>query len=76
LEKIKNGVIMRPWIRKMFASKIVAKKGLVRRKKSHIDKCNVFDDLLNEVKKKRFHLIETGDQYIIICNAGRFKVHC
>jgi len=67
---------MRPWIKKMFETKIAKNKGIVRRKKSHIDKCNAFDDLLQSVKSKRFHLIETGDQYIIICNAGRIKVRC
>ena len=60
----------------MFNSKIVKKEGVVRRKKSMIDERGAFEDMLESVKKRKYHLIETGDQYIIICNQGRIKMHC
>lgn len=67
---------MRAWIQGMFNSKIVKKEGVVRRKKSMIDERGAFEDMLESVKKRKYHLIETGDQYIIICNQGRIKMHC
>ncbi|EAU44039.1 dihydropyrimidine dehydrogenase [Salipiger bermudensis HTCC2601] len=35
-----------------------------------------YDALLAEVKSRGFHLIECGNQYVIICNAGQMRVHC
>jgi hypothetical protein len=28
------------------------------------------------VREQDFHLIETGDQYIVVCNPGVLKIHC
>jgi hypothetical protein len=30
---------------------------------------------LEYCKERGFHLVETGDQYIVICNDGFFKLH-
>jgi hypothetical protein len=32
--------------------------------------------LLEYVQDQQFHLIETGDQYIVVCNPGVLKIHC
>jgi len=32
------------------------------------------DELIAEVKKRGFHLVETGDQVLIICNGGNIKI--
>jgi hypothetical protein len=67
---------MSAWIDKMFKAKIVKRDGVVRRKRSTVEKCASYEELLSTVKKKRYHLIETGEQYVVMCNAGKFKVHC
>ena len=54
-----------------------AKNGnVVRRKIANVDKYASLKYLLKEVQDRGFHLIETGDQYIIVCNTGKLKVHC
>jgi hypothetical protein len=60
----------------IFSAKIVARKGIVRRKKADVAKLVKLPSLLAEVRRCSFHLIETGDQYVIICNPGYLKVWC
>ena len=63
-------------IEEIFGAKIVKREGIVRRNKYDIDKLIGFETLLNHVRKNQFHLIETGDQYIAVCNTGVLKIHC
>jgi hypothetical protein len=75
----RNGIFgarMNAWIDKMFDAKIVDKEGIVRRKKSDVHKQASFKELLAYARDYQFHLIETGNQYIVICNAGAIKIHC
>jgi hypothetical protein len=53
----------------------VAAGGILRRPVRDIEKGPGRDALLAEVKRHGFHLIECGDQFIIICNKGRLRVH-
>jgi hypothetical protein len=34
------------------------------------------DTLVGEARHRGFHVIETGDQIVILCNGGVLKVHC
>lgn len=63
------------WIRQAFNAEIVQKEGLVRRKKDNVHKYASFDDLVEEVKSRNWHLIETGEQYVVLCNAGSIIIH-
>lgn len=67
---------MNAWLQQMFDAQIVEKEGIVRRKRELVHKESSFDDLLAHVRSQNFHLIETGDQYIVICNSGVLKIHC
>ena len=63
------------WIKQWLDAKITKKQGLVRRKKSDVDKYASFDDLLEEVTNRGWHLIETGNQYVVLCNRGAITIH-
>jgi hypothetical protein len=62
------------WIERIFQSKIAKLGGVVRRKLSTIDKYASRVRLLDEVKRRRFHVIEIGDQWLIICNNGELRL--
>ena len=62
------------WCNKVFAAKAVKKGGIVRRAVRDIDKYVGRDAFLREVKRRGFHLIEVGDQYVVICNTGRLRI--
>ena len=64
------------WIEQMFDAQIVDREGIVRRKKRDVHHHASFESLLEYVREQDFHLIETGDQYIVVCNPGVLKIHC
>jgi hypothetical protein len=68
-----GGVNVNNWLRQLFKAGEVAKGNIVRRKKSTVEKYTSMNDLLAEVRRRNFHLIETGEQ-VIVCNDGFFKV--
>lgn len=64
------------WIKQIFDAQAVEQGKPIRRKRSDVEKYGHFSDLLDEVKRRGFHLIETGDQYVILCNEGSITIHC
>jgi hypothetical protein len=64
------------WLKQIFKADIVRKDGIVRRKKSDVKKYASYGALLRMVKRYDFHLISTGEQYIVVCNKGSLKIHC
>jgi phage baseplate assembly protein gpV len=62
------------WIKQIFQAGQVAKGNIVRRKKSSVTRYATLAQLEAEVRKRKFHLIETGDQVIVICNSGNIKI--
>ncbi len=67
---------MGAWIDQIFNAEIASREGVVRRKIADVVTYASHDELLAEVRRRNFHLIETGDQYVIICNAGFMKMWC
>ncbi len=64
------------WIAEIFAAKAVARGGVIRRDLRWIDREIGRDRFVAEVIKRGFHLVETGGQWIVICNRGFFRVIC
>ena len=68
---------MATYIDEMFDAKIVQQEGIVRRDKWSIDRNKgMFEKLLARCRKDQYHLIETGTQYVVLCNAGALKIYC
>lgn len=64
------------WIEQIFSAKAVEKAAVIRRDLRWIDREIGRDLFLAEVQRRGFHLIETGGQWIVICNHGFFRVIC
>lgn len=67
---------MSVWINDIFKAGAVNKGGIVRRSKASVLKNGGYKALKSAVKKRGFHLIRTGGQYVVICNKGDFKLLC
>lgn len=65
-----------PWIEIVFAAQAVARGGIVRRSAAWVEREIGRDKFIAEVKRRGFHLVETGGQLIVICNSGGLKVIC
>lgn len=66
--------ISKTWMERIFKAKAVMKGGIVRRAKSDVAAFGGVEALQEIVEDRQFHLLECGDQYIIICNPGNLRV--
>lgn len=64
------------WLKDMFAARAVTRGGIVRRAVRDVEREVGRKALAAEVLRRGFHLVECGDQFLIICNTGEMKVIC
>ena len=62
------------WIAQWFRAKAVKNGGVIRRSVGDVKRYASYQLLLIEVKRRKFHLIRCGGQYLVLCNSGRLKV--
>lgn len=62
------------WIARLFDAKTVGKGGVVRRSVVSVEREIGRTALLNEVRRRGFHLVECGGQFIVICNTGHIMI--
>jgi hypothetical protein len=62
------------FIKQIFAAAAASKGGIVRRSRASVKKYASFRQLRAAVKKRGFHLLRSGGQYIVFCNKGDFKL--
>lgn len=67
---------MNRWIEAIFKAKIAKRGGIVRRSRASVLKNASVRELRIAVKRRGFHLIRSGGQYVIICSGGEIKVLC
>ena len=65
---------MSAWINQIFKAGQVSKGNLVRRQKKDVRRFASMAELETEVERRGFHMIETGDQVVVICNSGTFRL--
>lgn len=58
----------------MFESQLARRGGVIRRKIANIEKYASIRLLIDEVKRRGFHIIVVGDDLLIICNSGNCKL--
>lgn len=71
--QIPTGIV---WVRQIFTADQVAAGGIVRRRVRDVQRLSSRALLEREVKRRGFHLPRTGNQYVVICNQGDFRVFC
>lgn len=64
------------WLEELFSAKAVNKGGVVRRAVRDVEREVGRAALEAHVRKRGFHLVECGGQFIVICNPGLLKVVC
>jgi hypothetical protein len=71
---------MRPtsqvWIKKIFKAEAARNGGIVRRSTRSVSRYASEGELVAEVKRRNFHMVATGGQYVILCNTGGMDVIC
>ena len=64
------------WLDAIFSAQAARNGGVVRRSRTWVETEIGTEALVAEVTRRGFHMIETGGQYIVICNPGAFRVIC
>jgi hypothetical protein len=64
------------WVSQIFRAKAAKNGGIVRRRIVSVDKNASQAELRDEVRRRGFHMVRSGNQLIILCNKGEFKVIC
>lgn len=64
------------WCDQVFSAKAVQHGGIVRRSIRDIDREIGRLAFESEVRRRGFHLIACGGQYIVICNPGHLHIIC
>ena len=73
LENIED-VDMSAWIDQIFEAEQAANGNVVRRSVDDVSKYASEEELIEEVKKRGYHLVKCADQFLIICNGGNIKI--
>jgi hypothetical protein len=64
------------WVNQMFRADAVQTGGVIRRAVHTVERFSSREDLRREVSRRGFHMVISGEQYLILCNKGTFKVIC
>jgi len=65
-----------PWLEEVFSAKSVQRGGVVRRAVRDVEREIGRNRFIHEVRRRGFHLIECGEQFIVICNPGQIRLLC
>ena len=64
------------WLAHIFDAKAVGKGGVVRRAIRDVEREAGREAFVAEVRRRKYHLVECGGQFIVICNPGHMTVVC
>lgn len=65
------------WLEQWFDKTDAAKNGKVIRRSAHdVDQYSSIEEVVEEARSRSWHVIETGDQVVVLCNSGELRVHC
>lgn len=64
------------WIDVLFSAQAVARGGVVRRSSAWVAREIGRERFIAEVRRRGYHLVETGGQLIVICNSDGLRVIC
>jgi hypothetical protein len=62
------------WIAQVFAAKAVKRGGVIRRSVSLVEREIGRDRFVAEVQERKFHLLECGGQFVVVCNRNPIRM--
>jgi len=67
---------MGAWVNQIFRADQANTGGVVRRARYNVDRYASLAELVAEAKRRNFHVVETGDQIVVLCHEGSLVIHC
>ena len=62
------------WIDQVFAAKAVKRGGVIRRSVALVEREIGRDRFVAEVQERKFHLMECGGQFVVVCNRNPIRM--
>lgn len=63
------------WVDQIFKAQ-ATNGGVVRRSREDVDRYASLGEIIQYAKKQGFHVIETGDQVVVLCHDGELRIFC
>ena len=67
---------MSAWVDRIFDAYQVQAGGVVRRATRNVERYGAFDEIVRRAQANGWHVIETGDQIVVLCHEGSLVIHC
>lgn len=69
---------MSAWVDQIFTVSMQANVGgVVRRARYSVDEHHgAMDEIIATARDRGFHVVETGDQVVVLCHQGDLTIHC
>ncbi len=67
---------MGTWVDQIFGAAQAQQGGVVRRSIDDIERFTSLEEIVRIARGRKFHVLETGDQLVILCHEGELKIHC
>ena len=64
----------RRWLDQIFSTRAVQRGAVVRRSVAWVDREVGKERFLTEMRRRNFHVIETADQFVVVCHNGPIRL--
>lgn len=64
------------WVDDIFGAAAAANGGVVRRSLESVQRYSSVEEVVDAALARGFHVIETGDQLVVLCHTGGMTVLC
>lgn len=64
------------WIAQIFATRAASSGAVIRRSTRWVEREVGRDRFIAEVRSRGWHMIESGGQFVVLCNGGGVKIVC
>ncbi len=66
---------MSAWVEQFFQASSASNGDVIRRAKSDVEQYSSLQEVVDEAEKHGFHVVETGDQIVVLCHQGTLHIH-
>ncbi|PRB01754.1 N-(5'-phosphoribosyl)anthranilate isomerase [Microbacterium sp. MYb64] len=67
---------MSAWVDQMFRAQQSMSGGVVRRSIDDVMQYGALDEIIARAQENGWHVIETGDQIVVLCHPGSMQIFC
>lgn len=74
MQLLYDGKGVDPWIHQMFSTRAARRGAVVRRSTAWVDREVGRERFLDEIRSRGYHVIQTADQFIVVCHDGPIRL--